>query len=246
MERKVVEAERRCIEVHKAIDSANEYDQHDLNVREGAEHRGGTQEAVLTVFESPGHSQHAHRPLIVDDVPVGHAGCTPGIQHVATAAADSNGPPELEGEFIDFSQQFVDLECVWPMARDAEETHQYRDLPLNDIPVGFPPAQGRDDTIMEFLNLEVRPAAFRGGMRDAKGLSSDGTMDLEGMSEDAQQCLRHKNDAHDRLVQPYLPAITNLTRLLLVKHTASESNCVHFEGECWNYKEYASLRISLI
>ena len=50
---------------------------------------------------------------------------------------------------------------------------------------------------MEFLNLEVRPVAFRGGMRDTEGLLSDGAMDLEGMSEDAQWCLRHENDANN-------------------------------------------------
>ena len=37
---------------------------------------------------------------------------------------------------------------------------------------------------------------------------------------------------------PYqdFPAVTNLTVawLLPVKHAASESDCVHFEGECWN------------
>jgi len=85
-------------------------------------------------------------------------------------------------------------------------------------------------------------------MRDAEGLLSNSAMDLKGMSKDAQWCLRFENDTRDRLAQPYqnLPAVTNLTQLLLVKHTASESDCVHFEGEYCNIKEYASLQILLI
>ena len=56
---------------------------------------------------------------------------------------------------------------------------------LNDVPVGFPPALGRDDTVGEIHGLEVRPAAFRDCKGNAEGMLDDGAMDLDGMSETA-------------------------------------------------------------
>jgi len=141
MEREVVDAERRCAEAHEAVDTANECDQHNVDMREGADCRGGMQGDVLTVFESPRHPQRVREPPISCDVPEGHAGRMLSAWHVAAAAADPDEPPELEGEFLDCGRQLVDLEHA-RMARNAEETGQYGDLLLSDIPVGFPPALG--------------------------------------------------------------------------------------------------------
>src|SRR5882762_9983506 len=162
------------------------------------------QGAVLTYFESPSHPEHACEPPNHCDVPVGCAGCTPGIQHVATVAADLDGPPELEGEFLDCDRQPIDLQIAW-MARDAEETHQYGDLPLTDVPVRFPPAPGRNNSIGELYSLEVRPTAFRGGMTDLKHLSNKGMVDFGGTSEDAQEVFEVREveqRMYDRLTQP--------------------------------------------
>jgi len=54
----------------------------------------------------------------------------------------------------------------------------------------------------EFHSLEVRPVAFRGGVRDIEGLMNDGAENLSGMSLAVEQCMRHENDAYDRLCKP--------------------------------------------
>ena len=71
------------------------------------------------------------------------------------------------------------------MACDLEETCQHGDLPINDLPVGFPPALGQDDSVGDFSGLEVRPAAFRGGTKDAVDVLSDCVMmRIDGASEE--------------------------------------------------------------
>ena len=73
MKCEVVDAGWQCAEVHKAVGTAKECDQHDVDVHKGADCQGGTHWPVLTNFKFPGHPQHVCSPLIVDDVRLGKA-----------------------------------------------------------------------------------------------------------------------------------------------------------------------------
>ena len=127
-------------------------------------------------------------------------GRIPSTRHVAAVAADLDRPPELERVFLDCGRWLVDQKHML-MAHGTEETGHYRDLPMNDLPVGSSLALGRDDSIGECDDLGVMPGVFRGGTWDAKGLTN-GSM-MRGTGEDMQQCMGCKDDVVRKAAQPY-------------------------------------------